>query len=61
MSDRLDGPYRSLGDREFVPTSKNIYSLGMFPAQRVKTDVTTGTSEGYEDDRIHLRVDLEQG
>jgi hypothetical protein len=59
-TNRVDGPYTNLGDREMVPSGKDSYNLKLYSAQSVKTNVTTGSLGGYDDDRIHLRVGIEQ-
>ena len=62
-TDRTDGPYRNLGD--WGPTmrgkDKELYDLELGSLQAVKTKVVAAPFEDYDDDRIHLRVDLEQG
>jgi len=60
-TNRVDGPYTNQGNRELVPSGKESYNLELHSAQSVKTSVTTGSLGGHDDDRIHLRVDLEQG
>ena len=39
---------------------KEEYELGLCSANGVKTHVVAGPFEGFHDDRIHLKVDLEQ-
>ncbi len=43
-----------------VPSGKDSYNLKLYSAQSVKTNVTMGSLGGYDDDRIHLRVGIEQ-
>lgn len=60
-TNRVDGPYTNLGDRTKFSSSKESYDLELHSARSVKTKVTTGSLGDHDDDRIHLRVDLEQG
>ena len=53
--------YRNLGDRELMLSDNESHILGLYSAQSVKTDVTTGSLGDHSDGKIHLRVDLEQG
>ena len=60
---RLDGPYRNLRDRDsdLAISGQESEDLELFPTQAIKTHVVAGPLNDYDDDRIHLRVDLEQG
>lgn len=60
-TNRTDGQYTNLGDRKMLPSGKESYKLESYSARSVKTNVTTGSLGDHDDDRIHLRVDLEQG
>lgn len=58
----IDGPYRNLGGRELAVNDNEAYDLALHPAQAVKTKVVAESPFGeFSDDRIHLKVDLEQG
>ena len=53
--------YWFLGDREPMSDGKGSHGFELYPAQSVKTNVTTGPLGDHCDGKIHLRVDLEQG
>lgn len=57
----VDGSYTNLGDQKRFPSSKESYNLELYSARSVKTNATTGSLGDHDDDRIHLRVDLQQG
>ena len=59
-TDHIDEPYRNAGNRELANSGKESYDLELFSTQAVKTNVVAGPFKDYDDDRIHLRVDLEQ-
>lgn len=59
--DRIHGPYRSMRDWELGSSSKQSDDLQLFSTQVVKTNVVAAPFHDYDPDRIHLRVDLEQG
>ena len=58
---RNNGPYRNLRDRQLVVNDDGAYDLALYAAPNVKTTVVAEPFEALSDDRIHLRVDLEQG
>jgi len=61
-TNRVDGSYTNMDDRrEVVPRGKESYHLELYSAHSVKTNMTTGSLGDHDDDRIHWRVDLEQG
>ena len=59
--DRMHGPYRSMKDWELATSSKGSNDLELVSTQAVKTNVVALPSQAYNPDRIHVKVDLEQG
>ena len=59
-TDGIGGPYRNLKDREQAVGDNEVYDFELYSAQAVKTSVTVAPFESSSDDRIHMRVDLEQ-
>ena len=57
----IDGPYRNLRDRELAVNDNGVYDLAQYPAQIVKTNVVAEPFGSFSDDKIHLKIDLEQG
>ena len=60
-SDGRDGPYQNLSNRVVAMSGKEAYDLGLYPAGVVRTNVSAEPFRALSDDKIHLRVDLEQG
>ncbi len=56
----IAGPYRNLKDREQAVGDNEGYGFELHSAQTVKTSVSVAPFENLSDDRIHMRVDLEQ-
>lgn len=56
----MNGHYQNLRDGALAIRGKEEYELGLYSANSVKTNVVAGPFEGLQDDRIHLKVDLEQ-
>ena len=44
-----------------MDNDNGVYDLALYPTQNVKTRVVAEPFGAFSDDRIHLRVDLEQG
>lgn len=59
--DGIDGPYQNLKDRALSIGDREAFDLGLYPTHGVKTNVSVEPYADFSDDRIHLRVDLEQG
>lgn len=59
-TDGRDGPYRNLKDRALAVGHNEWYDLEPYSAQAVKTSVVAEPFGSVSDDRIHLRIDLEQ-
>ena len=60
MVDAGNGTYEALED-PFFPQASLRQEFELKQLESVKTKVATGDSHDLSDDRIHLRVDLEQG
>ena len=56
----MNGHYQNSKDRARAIRGKEEYGLGLYSTNSVKTSVAAGPFEGLPDDRIHLKVDLEQ-
>ena len=48
-------------DWELASSSKESNNLELVSTQAVKTNVVAAPFQDFDPDRIHLRVDLEQG
>ena len=55
-----NGHYQNLRDGALAIRGKEEHELGLYSANSVKTNVVAGPCEDLHDDRIHLKVDLEQ-
>ena len=57
----MDGPYQNLSTRMVAISGKEAYDMGLYPAGVVQTNVSAEPFRATSDDKIHLRVDIEQG
>ena len=59
-TDGMNGHYQNIRDGATGTKRKEEYGLGLYSTDTVKTNVVAGSFESFNDDRIHLKVDLEQ-
>ena len=56
----MNGRYQNLRDGATGIRGREEYELGLYSTDTVKTNVVAGPFGSFHDDRILLKVDLEQ-